>query len=71
MEPVCQFVGCRKVCDRNAGWVSKNDKSFHSCSMKLKGEIVQYEKYVEQTIHFFKTEMKRSNLWNQVKIKFL
>ena len=40
-----------KVCDQNGDRVSKNDKSYHICSIKLKGLLVKYEKYGTLSIY--------------------
>ena len=32
-------------CDQNGDRVSKNDESCHTCSMRLKGVLVKFEKY--------------------------
>ena len=42
---ISQIVGIIEDCDQNCDRVSKNDKIFHICSMRLKSVLVRYEKY--------------------------
>ena len=42
---ISQIVRISEGCDQNGNRVSKNDKSCHICSMRLKGVLVTYEKY--------------------------
>ena len=44
-EYLCKFVGTSKICDCNGDKMSKTKRSFHTCSMKLKGVLVNNEKY--------------------------
>ena len=43
-EIIGQHVGISEGCDQNGDRVSKNDKSCHICSMRLKAVLVKYEK---------------------------
>ena len=40
-----KIVGISLICDKNGDRVSKNGKSSHICSMRLKVVLVKYQKY--------------------------
>ena len=42
---ISQIVRIGEVCDQNGDRVSKNNKSCHICSMRVKRLLVKYEKY--------------------------
>ena len=51
---ISQNVGISEVCDQNGVRVSKNNKSCHICSMRLKSVLAQYEKYGALSMHNFR-----------------
>ena len=48
---IFQNVRISEVCDQNGDGVSKNYKSSHIFSMRLKRVLVKYEKYGALSIH--------------------
>ena len=48
---ISQMVGISESCDPNVDRVSRNDKSCHICSLRLKDVLVKYEKYGTLSIY--------------------
>ena len=49
---ISQIVWISEGCDQNGERVSKNGKSCHICSMRLKGMTVKYEEYETLSIYY-------------------
>ena len=65
-KSISQIVGSDKWCDQNGDRVSKSNKSYYICMIRLKSILVKYERFGTLSIH-----IKYSKDWFEGEIFFL